>query len=117
MDNNVLRGDIIQEADWGIGEILKALEANGILEKTLVILSSTLISRTLAMALLLSGSSVVIMGNATTIFVSLLVLRLVVSVAMVLRILRTCLVRRTVLSPGDMFSVLGSVPNGLVIYP
>lgn len=35
-----VRGDIIQEADWGIGEILKALEANGILENTLVIFSS-----------------------------------------------------------------------------
>ena len=35
-----MRGDIIQEADWGIGEILKALEANGILENTLVIFSS-----------------------------------------------------------------------------
>ncbi|MFC7338756.1 sulfatase [Haloferula chungangensis] len=35
-----VRGDIIQEADWGIGEILKALEKNGILENTLVIFSS-----------------------------------------------------------------------------
>lgn len=35
-----VRGDIIQEADWGIGEILKALESNGILENTLVIFSS-----------------------------------------------------------------------------
>ncbi len=35
-----VRGDIIQEADWGIGEILKALEDNGILENTLVIFSS-----------------------------------------------------------------------------
>ena len=35
-----VRGDIIQEADWGIGEILKALEENGILENTLVIFSS-----------------------------------------------------------------------------
>jgi len=35
-----VRGDIIQEADWGIGEILKALEANGILENTMVIFSS-----------------------------------------------------------------------------
>ena len=34
------RGDIIQEVDWGIGEILKALEDNGILENTLVIFSS-----------------------------------------------------------------------------
>ena len=35
-----VRGDVIQEADWGIGEILKALEKNGILENTLVIFSS-----------------------------------------------------------------------------
>ena len=35
-----VRGDVIQELDWGIGEILKALEANGILEKTMVIFSS-----------------------------------------------------------------------------
>ena len=35
-----VRGDIIQEADWGIGEILKALETHGILENTLVIFSS-----------------------------------------------------------------------------
>ena len=35
-----MRGDVIQEADWGIGEILKALEANGLLENTLVIFSS-----------------------------------------------------------------------------
>jgi len=35
-----VRGDIIQEADWGIGQILKALEANGILENTMVIFSS-----------------------------------------------------------------------------
>ena len=35
-----VRGDVIQEADWGIGEILKALESNGILENTLVIFSS-----------------------------------------------------------------------------
>ncbi len=35
-----VRGDIIQEADWGIGEILNALEANGILENTLVIFTS-----------------------------------------------------------------------------
>ncbi|WP_244651437.1 MULTISPECIES: sulfatase [unclassified Lentimonas] len=34
------RGDIIQEVDWGIGEILQALEANGILENTLIIFSS-----------------------------------------------------------------------------
>ena len=35
-----VRGDIIQEADWGIGEILKALEANGLSENTLVIFTS-----------------------------------------------------------------------------
>ena len=35
-----VRGDVIQEADWGIGEILQALEANGVLENTLVIFSS-----------------------------------------------------------------------------
>ncbi|MDF7799617.1 sulfatase [Pontiellaceae bacterium B1224] len=35
-----VRGDVIQEADWGIGEILQALEENGILENTLVIFSS-----------------------------------------------------------------------------
>jgi arylsulfatase A-like enzyme len=35
-----VRGDVIQEADWGIGEILKALEANGILENTLIVFSS-----------------------------------------------------------------------------
>ena len=35
-----MRGDMIQETDWGIGEILKALEDNGILENTLVIFSS-----------------------------------------------------------------------------
>ncbi|MGJ8639216.1 MAG: sulfatase family protein [Opitutaceae bacterium] len=35
-----VRGDIIQEVDWGIGEILKALESNGILENTLVIFTS-----------------------------------------------------------------------------
>ena len=34
------RGDVIQEVDWGIGEILKALEDNGVLENTLVIFSS-----------------------------------------------------------------------------
>lgn len=38
--NDGVRGDIIQEADWGIGEMLKALEKNGILENTLVIFSS-----------------------------------------------------------------------------
>ena len=35
-----VRGDVIQEVDWGIGEILKALERNEILENTLVIFSS-----------------------------------------------------------------------------
>ncbi|MDF1753361.1 MAG: sulfatase [Verrucomicrobiales bacterium] len=35
-----MRGDIILEADWGIGEILKALEENGILKNTLVIFTS-----------------------------------------------------------------------------
>ncbi|MEO0452521.1 MAG: sulfatase [Verrucomicrobiota bacterium] len=35
-----VRGDVIQEMDWGIGEMLKALEANGILENTLIIFSS-----------------------------------------------------------------------------
>ena len=35
-----VRGDVIQELDWGIGEILKALEANGILENTLIIFTS-----------------------------------------------------------------------------
>jgi arylsulfatase A-like enzyme len=35
-----VRGDVIQELDWGVGEILKALEANGILENTVVIFSS-----------------------------------------------------------------------------
>ena len=35
-----VRGDVIQELDWGIGEIFKALKANGILENTMVIFSS-----------------------------------------------------------------------------
>ncbi|WP_283432401.1 sulfatase family protein [Neorhodopirellula lusitana] len=35
-----VRGDVIQELDWGIGEILKALETNEILENTLIIFSS-----------------------------------------------------------------------------
>ncbi|MDP0492408.1 MAG: sulfatase [Verrucomicrobiota bacterium JB023] len=35
-----VRGDVIQEIDWGIGRILEALEENGILEDTLVIFSS-----------------------------------------------------------------------------
>ncbi|MEN8662714.1 MAG: sulfatase [Lentimonas sp.] len=34
------RGDAIQEIDWGIGEIVKALEENGILENTLIIFTS-----------------------------------------------------------------------------
>ena len=35
-----VRGDVIQELDWSIGEVLKALKENGILENTLVIFSS-----------------------------------------------------------------------------
>ena len=35
-----VRGDVMQELDWGVGEIFKALEANGILENTLVIFTS-----------------------------------------------------------------------------
>ena len=35
-----VRGDVIQELDWSIGEVLKALKTNGILENTLVIFSS-----------------------------------------------------------------------------
>ena len=38
--NDGVRGDVIQEADWGIGQILKALEENGILDNTLIIFSS-----------------------------------------------------------------------------
>jgi len=34
------RGDVIVEADWCIGELLTTLESEGLLEKTLVILSS-----------------------------------------------------------------------------
>lgn len=34
------RGDAIQEIDWGIGEIVKALEVNEILENTLIIFTS-----------------------------------------------------------------------------
>ncbi len=34
------RGDVIVEADWCIGELLKTLEAEGLLENTLIILSS-----------------------------------------------------------------------------
>lgn len=35
-----LRGDALLEFDWSVGEILKALEENGLLKNTLVILSS-----------------------------------------------------------------------------
>ncbi len=34
------RGDVIQGLDWSVGEIVKALEANGILENTMIIFSS-----------------------------------------------------------------------------
>lgn len=34
------RGDVIVEADWCIGELVKTLEAEGLLENTLIILSS-----------------------------------------------------------------------------
>jgi len=34
------RGDVIVEADWCIGELIKTLEAGGLLENTLIILSS-----------------------------------------------------------------------------
>ena len=34
------RGDAIAEADWCVGELLKTLEAEGLLEKTLIIFSS-----------------------------------------------------------------------------
>jgi arylsulfatase A-like enzyme len=34
------RGDVIMEADWCIGELMKTLEAEGLLENTLVILTS-----------------------------------------------------------------------------
>ena len=34
------RGDVILEADWAIGELIKTLEAEGILENTLIIFSS-----------------------------------------------------------------------------
>lgn len=34
------RGDVILEADWGVGELLKTLEKEGKLENTLVLLSS-----------------------------------------------------------------------------
>ncbi|MFT5130004.1 MAG: arylsulfatase A-like enzyme [Rhodothermales bacterium] len=35
-----VRGDVIQELDWSIGEMVKALEANGVLENTLIIFTS-----------------------------------------------------------------------------
>lgn len=35
-----VRGDIMQELDWGIGEIMKALEDSGIAENTLIIFTS-----------------------------------------------------------------------------
>ena len=35
-----LYGDVIEELDWGIGEVLKALKAHGLDEKTLVVLTS-----------------------------------------------------------------------------
>ncbi len=35
-----IRGDVIQEMDWSIGEIIKALEKNGILDNTLIIFTS-----------------------------------------------------------------------------
>lgn len=34
------RGDVIVEADWCIGELLKTLEATGLMENTLIVLSS-----------------------------------------------------------------------------
>ena len=34
------RGDVIVEADWAVGELIKTLEEKGILENTLIILSS-----------------------------------------------------------------------------
>ena len=34
------RGDVIKEADWCIGELIKTLEAEGLLENTLIVLSS-----------------------------------------------------------------------------
>jgi len=34
------RGDAIQEVDWGIGEVMKALEEQGILDETLIIFTS-----------------------------------------------------------------------------
>jgi arylsulfatase len=38
--NRGLYGDVIQELDWGVGEIMKALKEQGIDDKTLVIFSS-----------------------------------------------------------------------------
>ena len=35
-----LYGDVIEEIDWGVGEIMKALETNGLTENTLVIFTS-----------------------------------------------------------------------------
>ena len=35
-----VRGDIIQELDWGIGQVLQALEDHGLMENTLVIFTS-----------------------------------------------------------------------------
>ncbi len=35
-----VRGDVIQELDWSIGEIFKTLEASGILDKTMIIFTS-----------------------------------------------------------------------------
>lgn len=35
-----VRGDVIQEVDWGIGEILKALDENGVLDNTMIVFSS-----------------------------------------------------------------------------
>lgn len=35
-----LYGDVIEEIDWSVGEIVRALEANGILDNTLVIFTS-----------------------------------------------------------------------------
>ncbi len=38
--NRGLYGDVIQELDWSVGQLLNALEANGLLDNTLVIFSS-----------------------------------------------------------------------------
>ena len=35
-----VRGDVIQELDWGVGEMMKALQESGIAENTIVIFSS-----------------------------------------------------------------------------